>query len=170
MSKSLYTSPEIEEMVASNRNLVHYVLKREFASRTHDEDLYQVGMIGLWRAACLYKPERGAFSTYAYKAIRSEILMEITRCKIPYEQHVVFDIDSFLHKHASPPIDYIDTDRMAARMTEKQAFIFMRLLEGYRQCDIARELNVAEGSVFKSVKCIRDIVSKYLELDSDSEK
>ena len=165
MSKSLYTSPEIEKMVERNQNLISYVLSREFSSRINDEDLWQVGMIGLWRAACLYDASKGAFSTYAYYAIKSEILMAITRYQMPYERHVVLDIESILQKSYFTEIDYIDIDSIAAQMDHTQEFIFRRLLEGYLQCDIAHELHISESKICKIVKGIRSIVADALEIE-----
>ena len=43
------------------------------------DDLFQIGCIGLCKAAQTDRPGRGAFSTYAYILIRNEIYNELER-------------------------------------------------------------------------------------------
>ena len=71
------------------------------------DDLFQIGCIGLCKAAQTDRPGRGAFSTYAYILIRNEIYNELERgtrytrevsscyleleddpCQEDYEQHL----------------------------------------------------------------------------------
>lgn len=63
-----------ENLVLNNQKLVYSVLKKY--NNVHNEDLLQVGMIGLIKAAKLFDESRKtAFSSFAYKCISYEILM-----------------------------------------------------------------------------------------------
>lgn len=44
------TSQEIERTVVDSKRLVHFVIKRYFPDFRGDEDIFQVGWIGLWKA------------------------------------------------------------------------------------------------------------------------
>lgn len=63
-----------EELISQNIGLVHFVIKR-FSSRGQDmEELFQVGCVGLIKAASGFKEELGLqFSTYAVPVILGEV-------------------------------------------------------------------------------------------------
>ena len=71
-------------LVEENMGLVGKVIKdclkgpRANGSYTYD-DLFQIGCVGLCKAAQTDRPGRGAFSTYAYLLIRNEIYNELER-------------------------------------------------------------------------------------------
>ena len=75
-----------EKLVEDNMGLVGFVLAK-YISMTADmgaysyEDLYQVGCIGLWKAAKSYNPEISKFSTYACRLIRNEIYGELRKLR-----------------------------------------------------------------------------------------
>jgi len=69
---------ERNKLIEQNMRLVGQVIKdrvrdiRGIGIYSH-EDLFQIGCIGLCKAADTYKPGKGCFSTYAYILIRNEI-------------------------------------------------------------------------------------------------
>ncbi len=70
------------DLVLANRGLVYTVVRRlceRFGTpaRRHEEDLVQAGFVGLVRAARRYRPERGAFTSYATVAIRRRVADEL---------------------------------------------------------------------------------------------
>lgn len=66
-----------EQLVIDNLNLVYYVLQQMGLYDQRDE-FYDVGLIGLVKAANNYDPSRGVkFCTSATVYIRNQILMEI---------------------------------------------------------------------------------------------
>lgn len=65
---------DINEKVIANSSLVHLVLNRLNIKDYHTrEELYQAGLIGLWKALEKYNPEKGKLSPYACRKIRWEI-------------------------------------------------------------------------------------------------
>lgn len=82
-----------EEVISSCSGLVYMIIRKYF--RGYDEeDLYQVGVIGIIKAYNNYKENRNAkFSTYAYKYIYGEIYAYINNTKIiktAKENHVLY--------------------------------------------------------------------------------
>ena len=68
---------EQQKLVLDNRKLVYHIIKQLHLYHKL-EDYYDVGMIGLCKAAKTFKPENNSkFSTYACICIRNNILMEI---------------------------------------------------------------------------------------------
>lgn len=68
---------DIEQMIRDNEKLVYFAIQKYFNGFYDDEDIHQMGMIGLWKACMLYDETKGIkFSTFAVKCIRNEISME----------------------------------------------------------------------------------------------
>ena len=70
-----------DALVKKYENLVHSVVAKKLHEHIGDDDLIQVGRIALWRCAKRYDPDRGKFSTYAYKAIYHAMLKELSKRK-----------------------------------------------------------------------------------------
>lgn len=73
-----------EKLVEENLGLVHHFIRNHIRGSQDMgaysyEDLYQVGCIGLWKAAKRYVPGNTKFSTYAYMLIRNEVYSELQR-------------------------------------------------------------------------------------------
>lgn len=71
-------------LVEENMGLVGKVIRDCLSNPTAQgcytyDDLFQIGCIGLCKAAQTNRPGRGAFSTYAYILIRNEIYNELER-------------------------------------------------------------------------------------------
>lgn len=72
----------IDRLVEENLGLVRHVIKkyisspRDMGAYSH-EDLFQIGCIGLWKAAQSYDPTKSRFVTYACLLIRHELYDEL---------------------------------------------------------------------------------------------
>ncbi len=65
---------EKENLILDHQKLIYCVLKKY--NNIHNEDLFQIGMIGLVKAAKLFDETRKiAFSSFAYTCISNEILI-----------------------------------------------------------------------------------------------
>lgn len=62
-----------EQLFRENLPLVRAVLRDHYSLRQFDDDYYQLGCIGLWKACLTYVDGSGAFSTYAYPCILNEL-------------------------------------------------------------------------------------------------
>lgn len=67
-------STEADKLVEENMGLVHMVVRRYVGHGTDYEDLFQIGALGLVKAAKNFKPEKNLkFSTYAVSKITGEL-------------------------------------------------------------------------------------------------
>ena len=73
----------MDRMIRENLNLVRYAIRRYLPGMEYDEDVFQSGMIGLWKALLRWDPERGKLATIAVPCIRNEICMEMRRRMLP---------------------------------------------------------------------------------------
>ena len=72
---------DTDALVRKYEALIHSVISKKLPTYLGDEDLIQVGRIALWRCAKRYDPDKGKFSTYAYKAIYHSMLKELSKRK-----------------------------------------------------------------------------------------
>lgn len=68
------------KLVEDNIKLVNYFINRYYHWIQGSEDAYQLGCLGLVKAAQKWNPERGAFSHFAGLMIRREINQAIQYC------------------------------------------------------------------------------------------
>ena len=94
--------PQLTELqskrVEENMGLVYQVIQDCVIDPDHVgiynfQDLLQIGCIGLCRAVQTDRPERGAFSTYAYMLIRNEIYTQLDYATVRRRREVLYDPD-----------------------------------------------------------------------------
>lgn len=172
------------KMVADNTNIVYAVIHRYFPKYSDDEDIFQVGMIGLLKAIRSFDENKGfKFSSLAYEVIHNEILRELKKANkktnIPQELLISLDEqlqedeingDSSLYNKLYIE-DYADyqcyIEEFKSRLKGKQLQIFEELLNGYtRQSDIAKKLGISRQAVSLSVIKIRNkFINTYFRGD-----
>ena len=154
-----------EQLVEDNINLVYYTIVRYYPLHKGDEDIIQNGMIGLCRAAIDYNPEKGAFSTYAIRKIRSAIGYEFRKdCKriktisldaereanhhgdtVTLQDFIVGDID----------VDYVDTTPLYKILTPPQREVFDLLQQGMSRSDICKTLGISKQAILQRMRYIQ---------------
>ncbi|MGE5507282.1 MAG: sigma-70 family RNA polymerase sigma factor [Chitinophagales bacterium] len=129
-----------DELVKRNLRLVGSVVRRFLGSMVEEEDLFQIGCIGLVKAVDRFDPGRGlAFSTYAVPYITGEILSHLRR----------------------------DRPVKVSRATQERARQVRRLREQLAQrlgrepslAEVAREAGLAEDAVVAALDACQAVVS-----------
>ena len=70
---------DTNQKVKENKGLVGMVITEFFPEYLGDEEMFQTGLIGLWKAVESYKKGKQAFSTYAVLLIKRKIIDEIRK-------------------------------------------------------------------------------------------
>ena len=68
----------MNDLVKSNEGLIYFVINKLHLSYMQD-DIYDLGLIGLVRASQTYSEDKGSFSTYACKCIANEFTRELKK-------------------------------------------------------------------------------------------
>lgn len=160
-----------------NLPLVSYTLKKYagFAiARYGWEDMFQVGCVGLVKGAAKYNPSRGAFSTYAVRAIRSEILThcrrQLAQKRVPPNGSQSMDQPAACQLPADPAADvearYYASDLLAflhaeAKSSPRSGIVVRAALGRINQREAARRLGVSQPQVSRLVKSLRQRVSGF---------
>jgi RNA polymerase sporulation-specific sigma factor len=159
------------KLIEDNMKLVYFVLHKYYPNCANDEDMQQIGMVGLCKAANTWDGESSKFSTYACACIATEIRMEIRRrCKtvpsVSLETQIAgsdseFELSSIL---PSEDVDFdtsIEFEKFNDKLTDDEKFIFAQLTNGINQSEIARKYDVTRDKVNYDVRKIRKKWRKY---------
>lgn len=89
---------EQQALVADNLGLVGAVIKGSVRNINliglfSYQDIFQIGCLGLCKAAAKHNPEKGKFGTYAYKAIRNEIFDALDYASVRRDREFAADIE-----------------------------------------------------------------------------
>ena len=152
--------------VEENLNLVHHIIWDKFISNTKSQDgrfeyddLFQVGSVGLVKAARTYDENGSKFSTYAASCIKNEILNYISlettqvRNKDPMTEevmHKAFDADESLGEienslYISELFEILEK-RNARNLSVKKSIV-MLMYQGYKIPEVAKMLKIPERKV-----------------------
>lgn len=152
------------ELIENNMPLVYHIVNKYFPTYRGDEDVIQTGMIGLCRAADMYDPEKGAFSTIAGKFIEIEIRNGLRRnsksvkCS-SLDRMISDDVDSdFYEIVTAEEVDFdsdLERERFYNTLTSKQKKVFNGLKRGLTYVEIAHELNANPPAVGQMARRIK---------------
>ena len=174
----LALTPQEQARVEENMGLVGMVLRDYIhtpppGSIYTEEDLYQIGCLGLCKAAQTTKPGEGAFSTYAYILIRNEIydaLDYVTRrgreqATDPSELPCVALEDEDLGRMEScrELLDLLDRAEAQATGTTAKGIQAIRLLiQGYSNREVGEQYGVSANHVTAWVAKARKYLAAML--------
>lgn len=178
---------EQQKLVAENHNLIYSFLHHY---HFEIEEFYDIAAIGLCRAAANFDASRGnAFSTYAYKAMYSQILLfkrqEKNKKAIPPHQIISYDSEVsneegdtsfFVNSIASKEnlekevvFTVFFEDYVQSLKNEKDKKILELLEKGYSQKEIAEIFGCSRSRISMIKTKIKRHWEKILE-DTDKEK
>lgn len=146
------------DLIVDNMGLVYHVINTYFPKYKNDEDIEQIGMIGLCLAAEEYSADKAvAFSTYACTCIRNEILRELKKEDTKVK---TIPLETLLNENSeNEPITlsdtiteqsetiYIDWDYYGASNTDKR--IIEGLIDGKTNKEIGKDIGLSEASIKK---------------------
>ena len=165
---------EQQKLVEDNHNLIYSFLNSHGLSI---DDYYDVAAIGLCQAAALFDASKGLkFSTYAYTAMRNEVLKEIQKDKaikngggaitVSLQEPTTQD-DEPLTIGDGIPANYGNPDDVLAvdcavdninKLCPKHREIMKLFISGYKQGEIADIIGTSQANVSRIIcKCRKDI-------------
>ena len=162
----------LDQAILDNEKLVYFAVRQYYPALLHDDDIIQLGRIGLWKALQSFKPGASKFSNYAVVCIKHEIdrhfqSQNSQKRKPPvfvYLDAVPEDTEDCGPVHevilGTADIDFLDVDAILAALSKKQRVILSCLLSGYCVAEIARRLGSTKFLVGKEVARIQKTVLK----------
>lgn len=157
-----------EQMILTNYRIVFSIMKR-LGIPAFDEDMFQVGFIGLLNAIDTFDVSKGyQFSTYAFPIVRNELLMELRKRRKSVKAEFSLDDNADIDTGESVPYadmisdgkDYeenvlnsIFIQQIFEGLSSKEKQIFkMFFLENNTQCEISEELGISQSYISRIIK------------------
>lgn len=152
---------DADALVRKYEPLIHSIISKKLPMYCGDEDLIQVGRVALWKSAKRYNPDRGKFSTYAYKSIYHAMLKELGKRKAEVSLNTPIAEDKGLELQDVLPnpndafcgselrfelTDFLET------ITKRRKEILLRVIKGETRKEIAVALNVSYDLITKEMK------------------
>ena len=166
---------EQRQMVVDNEKLIWWTMKRFGVSDI--DDIYSILALGLCKAACTYKKEKGEFSTWAITIMEMEIKLEFRRrnTNIRRLNYETFSYNSIIpngkNKHDIEFLetiqgksdvweDLVNIDFSCLTETEKQ--IVKLICEGYNQMEMKEIMGLSQSYISRIITRIKKKLGKEL--------
>ena len=145
-----------QKLIEDNMNLVYFVIHQNFPTYITDEDIVQVGMVGLCEAAKAWDEEKGIFSSFAVRAIYHAMCNEFRRRN---KQKFTYSLD---YNYADSEgetmsmgdilvgdsdVDWVDTEGLYKSLTKKEQRIVAMKQAGLTHEEVAKKLGVSHQCV-----------------------
>lgn len=162
-----------------NMKLVPFTLHKYFPEMAFDEDAMQEGYLALWKACQGYKPGKGAFSTYAVRAIKNRMMNYLQESIFTPPASAFFSMDArdqnFRDKYnceedsrlveieiEEEMEEILDGFRETLATRPKQIRVLNLLLSGLNLRQISRKLGCSHQNVDCMRKTLKRKFIKYL--------
>ena len=172
-------SKEQQQVVADNMGLVGKVIRDKIHNVDQGinysmEDLFQIGCVGLCKAAATDKG--GCFSTYAYRLIWNEICDELIRSSRIERYHCCLNEDhiaSERNQKEDPCLNLLEqkvilemVKERAIGMTAKGITCLELAVQGYTSAEIGKQMNAKAATVRMWMTSARRFLKEQPELKS----
>ena len=172
-----------EELFNQNIKLAYYFANKWRNSYPQEiEDIKQIALMGLWKAANKYDGGiRAKFSTFASGVIQNDIKMYLNRkvnrhCRVlSFESSITEDIALFevladdkneiekLENEMDTKIEKNYVEIEVSKLSARNQEVIKRLLRGETQCEIAKKMSLSQPQVSKIRQRIINDTKKALE-------
>lgn len=158
---------DVDTLVQDNLYFVHFILKKYYPPEGYEyDDLFQVGCIGLVKAAKKFDPSRGfKFTTFAGPWIESEVLKLIRSHKAVKRTGDVFSMDwtgedeegslADLLANYDSVEEEVEANWLFSELLRQEPVITMLALQGYTQTEIGRKLGISQVHVSRKMQFMK---------------
>lgn len=159
-----------QQLIEDNMRLVYAVIKEHFPTFIHDEDLIQVGMLGLCQAANAFDETKCKFSTFACRCIYNEICKEFNKRKKHqgvYSLDYEYDLDDGEKvtvgdvQIGEEDVDYVETDYIYKKLNPMETKILDLIRSGLSYREVGEVCGVSRTYVWKVIRKVRNIMEVH---------
>ena len=156
-------------LVESYKRLIYWHISHSASSVPDAEDLFQEGLVGLFKAVRTYDGVSSAFATYASSCISHSIISAVRRYHKMSGDFVPLDETDLVSGH-SPESEILDREsssllyeRVFSILSDYERTVFELFLTDCSYAEIARSVGKSEKSIANAIcrirKKLRDLLS-----------
>lgn len=160
-----------DALVRKYEPLVHSVISKKLSSYLGDDDLVQVGRIAIWKCSKKYDPDKGKFSTYAYKAIYHAMLKELGKRKneVSLNTPIADDGDTIELQDTIEDLNQslegvelkLELEDFMKTLNHRRREILKRKANGQTRREISHALGVSYDLIVKEMKEINRLWTEF---------
>ena len=164
-----------KKLVEDNMGLVYFLVKKHYPNYAFDEDIQQIGMIGLCKAAQKWDSKKSTFSTFAGRCIVNEIRHEFKRrnrqkrycrtislnTRVDNGEHEIGELMGILVGDSD--VNYFDSEAFYSKLSPLQRRILELRCQGKSNREIGELLNMSESNVSQHVRRMNLLWRKIYE-------
>lgn len=166
-----------ENLYLANEKLVFHVIKRYFTSMMHDEDVEQIGRLGLWKACQTYNSDESKFTTYACNCIRNTIAMELRKSmatKRNSQDYILISLDQELKTSdiedmtvaevipGDMDVGFVDWDGFWNSLTKRERLVLLTYAKCKNKTEVVKKLGISHTTIWRCVTSIRKKWNAYI--------
>ncbi len=167
---SAVLSNDVDILVQKHLPFVHFILKKYYPPTGFDyDDLYQVGCIGLFRAAKKFDPSLGfKFTTYAAHWIENELKKAIRAQNAVKRTGVVVSMESAYSEEDNTLMDLmatfdsvegeVEASLLFDELVKTEPKITRLALQGYTQREIGEKLGISQVQVSRKMRGMKNAI------------
>lgn len=165
-----------EELLNKYGSMVRAKARSYYLVGASTEDVMQEGMIGLFQAICVYKPDKGAsFATFANLCVRRKILQAINLANRDKHKplNLAESLDDKNNENLMAKVEALNIEvspeetligkeervdfweRLQKSLTKMEREVLTLYLQGLSYTEIAQELALQEKSIDNAIQRIR---------------
>jgi RNA polymerase sporulation-specific sigma factor len=159
-----------QQLIEENINLVYFVIHKYYPNLIKDEDIVQLGMLALCKAANTWDESISKFSGYACRCIGYEINNELKHRKrqintislatpVKGDNGKTDDLSNFIV--GEEDIDYVKLQPFYDKLNSKEQDVFALLHNGLTPKEIAKKLGISRTTVYFYVRRLRTLWRDY---------
>lgn len=147
--------------------LVYHIVHRYFPKYSQDEDIIQVGMIGLCYAAETWDETKGLFSTYGGRCVHNNIILELKYRGRKGRSNINLSLDYPAPNSEGDEaafgdfivgdydVEFVDLQSFYDTLNTQQQQLFDLLYIGVSPLEIARKLDVSHQTIYQRIRLLR---------------
>jgi RNA polymerase sporulation-specific sigma factor len=159
-----------EQMFLTNYGIVFFVMQR-LGIPAFDEDMFQIGSIGLLKAIDTFDASKGCFSTYAFRLVRNELLMAFRKSKRSVMAAFSLDDNADIGSGESVPyaemiadgkdyeenaVNFMLAQQIFEMLGSREKHIFtMFFVENRTQSEISKALGISQPHVSRIISSMK---------------
>ncbi|WP_017722197.1 sigma-70 family RNA polymerase sigma factor [Staphylococcus xylosus] len=128
-----------DELYKNFKHIIYFLLKK-YNIKYNNDEYVQLLTIKMWELSKVYTPQKSSLNSFLYRRLNFFII-DLFRSQHTFETYNIFELDNI--SNINSPFDDARPlyDNFLSHLSEKEQLWLQLKLAGYKQKELAKELN-----------------------------